>query len=373
MATGSHNWQLFGYDLRGLAGLWRAGWGELFWGQDSRLRRLLDEPVRVNFPDSEPVPAHGASAQVLPDDLVLARWLKLPEAVEADLLSVLALEVRANSPFPEDDTCYGWRIGARANKQLHICLVIVSRSAVLSYLRERLGELGAEHTEVWAQVDEQLLVIEGFGEARRYQRYRRRLRRLGFYTVYGLLLMLAILSAPMAVRYAQLQAYESLYEETRREAGEAIRLRSQLTASEQRLNDIKAELAASGQPYRELVRLTSLLGDDAWLSQFELRGDRLRIQGEANNAAALMQELSTRGWYTDVRASSAIRRQRSGAESFALEMTASAERVAPEPVEIPEVVEETHVIEPIAEPVVPQESEVEEPETQEPEVEEVAP
>lgn len=354
MATDSRNWQLFGYDLHSVLGLWRAGWRELFWGQGSRLRALLDEPVRVHYPDSALEPSgETASAQVLPDDLVLTRWLSLPQAVEGELLSVLALEVRANSPFPADDTCFGWRIGSRANNQLRVCLAIVSRSAVLGYLRGHLAEQAVERTEVWAEVDGQLLVVEGFGETRRYDRYRRRLRRLGLYSAYCLLVLLLILSVPMGIRYAQWQSYETLYQDTRREAADAVRLRNQLTASEQRLAAIKEEIAAAGKPYRELQRLTGLLGDDIWLSQFELRGDRLRIQGEADNAAALMQELSTRGWYSDVRATAAIRRQRSGKESFALELTPSAQWVMPEPVDIPEVVAEPEIEPLLAEPLFP--------------------
>lgn len=336
MALGSHHWTLFGYDLRTLPAIWLASWRDVLWSEDAPLRYWLDEPVEVREPwaSAGPDPSTQlvgrrsndqtcrAKAQLLPDQMVLVCWLNIPERAEAHLSSALALEIRARSPFPADDTSFGWRIAGRAGGVLRVCLTIVSRSAVHAYLERHLSATEVETEEVWVRVADLYLVISGFGEQRRHVRYSGRLKRLAAWCGYVLLLSVVLMLLPVGLRAIQLQHYQDELASVQAGSAEAVRLRNELAINNERAREITRLAQAAGKPYDELLRLTFLLNDSIWVSALELRGEKLRIDGMAENAAELMQLLSAQPHYSDVRAPSAIRRDaRTGQERFVLEIT----------------------------------------------------
>ena len=132
MFESGQNWELFGYDMRNLGKHLRAAWRDLLWTYDSPVRAHLDEPVMLHslsgsacYQAGEPIgdTKTDCRAVLLPDELVLSRSLRLPVAVEADLESVLALEVNSNSPFAAADTGFGWTLVARDEQYLHLVLL----------------------------------------------------------------------------------------------------------------------------------------------------------------------------------------------------------------------------------------------------------
>jgi len=111
--------RLFGMDLATVPGYLREGWSEaLRWPV---LRWLTpDDPVRVLHADGTEsvrpgVSAHriAAPAQVrfaaveLAEEALLRRSLLLPRLTEDELRQAVELDVRAASPFPEDDVVWG--------------------------------------------------------------------------------------------------------------------------------------------------------------------------------------------------------------------------------------------------------------------------
>ncbi|WP_151702568.1 PilN domain-containing protein [Nitrincola alkalilacustris] len=335
MASTDNQWRLFGIDLRGLANIWRAGWRDIAWSQDSVLRRWLDEAVRVREPGAETSRIYQAGrvtrqqavscdAIVLPAELLLVKQLSLPESVEADIDSALGFEIRANSPFPPDDTCTGWTITSRKAGHIKVSLVIVSRSTVNNYLRQTVMPTD-ESYEVWALAEDQPVVISGFGEAARYRRYERKLKRLLLGVAYSVVMLALIPAVPVLAKHQELQKLERLHHRVQEGARESVQLRARLAASNEQASMINHMLSTGFDPYRQLQTLTVLLGDDVWLASLELRKDRLRIDGRAENAASLMQALSQRPEFVEVRSPSAIRRERSGEERFVLDIMLSAE------------------------------------------------
>lgn len=336
MKIDSHQWVLFGYDLRSLGGLWRMAWKELLWRQDSRLRVWLDEPVNVWPPQTSTASTEPATpkvvgrflgapalaeAQQLPDELVLAFWLNLPERAEAELESALELEVRAKSPYPPEDSCYGWRIVSRLDGVLRICVVLVSRSGVMAYLHRFLDIDTAAKREVWACVDDLYIQVPGFGEAAREHRYAKRLQGIFAWLGFALVISLVLMVTPVVLRSIQTDFYREELRQAQDASAEAVRLRNQLAQNNERVQEIQRLTDAAGDPYAELLRLTYLLNDQVWLTGLELKGDRLRLDGMADNAADLMQLLSDQPGYLEVRAPSAIRRDpRSNQERFVLDV-----------------------------------------------------
>ena len=333
MADTSQRWNLFGLDLRYAHQYWHAAWNELFSGERSWLRRSLEETVQVLSPESGAEHYYRAGKQVkkqksktqaciIPDQLVLVKELILPENVELELDSLLALEVRARSPFLEEYTCYGWCVSGHKDGQIQVCLVMLSRDTVLSYLRKNgLAESGHD-IEVWASVNNQTIVINGFGELPRYQRYQRRIKWLIAGTVYSLLMLGLLISIPVAVKYQQLEIRDKQYTAVQESSAQAVALRTQLSVNNERAREINHLLASSPDPYPIIERLSELLSDNIWLSMVDIKGDKIRIEGFASNAAALMQKLSEQPEIEKVSAPSAIRfDSRSKREHFVLDLS----------------------------------------------------
>ena len=61
---------------------------------------------RVFGLSAHPSAVAGATAVLLPDDLVLTRRIELPSVAEAELAAIAVLEAEANSPFSKEDTSF---------------------------------------------------------------------------------------------------------------------------------------------------------------------------------------------------------------------------------------------------------------------------
>ena len=227
MLEAGRNWQLFGYDTRALGKYWLGAWRSLWWAEESPVRRHFDEVVCLHREDGAALYQAGrecppapfvCEAIALPDDLVLARQLRLPLAVEPDLAAVIALEVSANSPFTGGDTSHGWQVLGRGDEQLRVLLVIVSRSAVMTYLGRQYGIHDARAREVWAQVDGASVVLHGFGEERRETLYRRRLRKCGLMLAAAAALLFTVVAVAAGVKRAELLQIEARAASAQREA-----------------------------------------------------------------------------------------------------------------------------------------------------------
>lgn len=335
MLDSSQAWNLFGYDVSQLVTTFKTGWYEFLWGEGSAVREALDEPVslldsagngncyRVGLPvDNQNT---RSQAVLLPDNLVLARVLKLPAAAEGNLAVVVALEAKASSPFPEDDTCFGWSIRQRRTGTLDVLLVICARSSVMEYLASHHDTHDTHACEVWAEIDGTMQVIAGFGESARQQRYRRRLLRAGGGLAYCLVALVLCFAIATGMKYLDMQRVEAAYDEVRLRAARAVELREALNLGNSRVKAANKMLAERPDFYRELMRLSALLDDETWITLVDIKNGTMRINGQSPNAAAVMQKLTDESAYDEVTAPSAIRKaRRSDLENFVLEITFAA-------------------------------------------------
>lgn len=333
MPLASQQWILFGYDLRQLSTLARTLWSEVLNSPDGFLRRNFDEQVTLiqldknNREDISVAAIGGANlpakstAIVLPDELQLSLLLNLPVAAESYLESAVALEVQMRSPFAAGDTVYGYREVTRKEGTLEVALVLASKSAVEAYLNRAANY---PPSELWANVYGHWVVISGYAENAREQRYKRRLLRVAAWSMAIFLLTLVLMAIPVGLRHIQLNYYQDQQFSAQQAAAPALALRNSLVASNQRIEEINAWLAGQPNGLQELARLTAALPDDAYLTNLELSKEKLRIEGMASNAALLMQTLSELNYYSKVTAPSAIRRDpRSQLERFVLDLQVS--------------------------------------------------
>ena len=309
MLDRSQQWHLFGYDMRRIGQHWQVAWAEFLWGDRSPVRARLDDIVRVDdgagsrcYHAGVPVAADDATCQavILPDSLVLVRALTLPRAAEDELQSVMQLEVAANSPFPVSDTAAGWSLVERIERALQVELAIVSRSAAMRYLGQHYDIHDVQAREIWALAGEHPIVLRGFGEGDRLARYQRRLLRIATLLGGGLLLLLLILALAAGGKYLELQQYQALAGRVEREAAEVTRQRESLSAANQTIIAVNDYLREHPDPHTLLARLTRLLGDEAYVAQFTLRGRDLRLRGRAQDGAGVVQELTRQPEFEEV-------------------------------------------------------------------------
>ena len=339
MLETSQPWSLFGFDLRRGPHYFLAGWRDFLWGDDSPVLNAVDEVVKVHQEKgdvryyqagklvAEPATTAGVKAEaiVLPERLVLAKTLQVPIAAEADLDSMLVLEVKSSSPFPENDTCYGWAILERGDSNLDVQLVISSQSAVMAFIATRLDCHDIHAYEVWAEAAGRMVVVSGFGEAKRQQRNRRRMGRMAMTLAYSLALVMTVFALGAGAKYLELQKVLALHAEVKQSSSNAVELRTELTTSKDTLAAVKSLLPEYPPPHPELKRLAAILADDTWLSSAELSGDNIKISGESSDAAAVMQQLLDHPAYIRVVAPVAIKKVRSGMENFVLNLTLAPE------------------------------------------------
>lgn len=323
------SFRLFGLDLFGVfdylrEGLREAGcWRWLAWLSPQ-------EPVCLIAPDgtrsirrgvsplvvSGRVPARTIAVE-LDEEVVLVRRLRLPRLATRELEAALLLQARALSPFPEDDLVWGWRRDA-AGDGLALTLVMVSRAEVERRV-DRLGVSPEERPEVWFDGDRPVL-IRGFGENVRARRERRTRGLLLIATVS--LPVLALIAAAAPVYRAANRADEAQVRlaALQKQAAPSIDLRERLVKLRESAAALGQRIADPGRELDTLDLLTKVIPDDAMVSRAEFRGPVLRLTGIADDGTRVLQLLTNRPEFAEVKALAPFSRIASGKESFSIEL-----------------------------------------------------
>lgn len=327
--------RLFGVDLTAVPAYLRDGWAEaLRW---PAFRWLTpDEPVRVIQADGAESVRQGATGRrigspakvrfcaiELAEDTVLRRSLVLPRLTEEELRQAVELDVRAASPFPEQEVVWGSRV--EDGEPLRVEIALTSRRLIEQQIEAHRPLLKGVAPEIWV-AGERPIVIAGYGEAARLAQARR--LRLA---LFGLLSATALLLAALAIT-PTLQLRERALEAAGRsdELLSAVKPQAQMRDELVRLGEQIRVLDKAAEQRHDLVALidqvTRQLPDDAVLSRLEITGGTVRLSGQADNAAQLLQTLGANAAFRDVRAPSGISRGPAGGkEGFTIEFRVAAE------------------------------------------------
>jgi hypothetical protein len=329
MLEKGQNWELFGYDVRHLGRYWTAAWRDMLWAHDSPVRRRLDEVVTVRAGGGGSTCYQAGAvctgqtdsvcaAILLPDELVLCKQIAVPLQAESELDSMLELEVRASSPFSATDTRWGWAVVGRDESAIRVALAIVSASATMAFLGREYDVHDSRAQEVWVEVAGTMVVVRGFGEGLREQRYRRRLLQCAGLVGVIAALLLAMVGAAALFKSAELQGLEKISATTTRAAADASRLKTLLAVANETIAAANEVVALYPNPHAEIARLTKLLGDETSITSFSMAGPEIRLRGRAADAALVMQQLTDEPAYSQVLAPQAISRVADGQEQFSL-------------------------------------------------------
>ena len=259
----------------------------------------------------------------MPDELVLRARSVMPLLDDEALSRAVSLRVQQLSPFAFDDTVSGWRCDA-AGERLTVDVAMASRTQLTSWLESRPAAVDrAGELELWVDADAPI-VLQGFGEAARARRTGRRTALMA-----GLIGLAVVLVGSMIA----LPAWEKRRQAEQAEASVARlqdSVRDEMATKERlgRLTRLVSELSGSDRGARELLavlgRITEAVPDGAVARRLAFDGDRVQLNGLADDAAQLLQVLSRQPGFAGVRAPGAITRNAlTGKEAFMIEFQLS--------------------------------------------------
>lgn len=294
-----------------------------------RLARGQAQPV-AGAPSDADLPAW-----LLPTERVLERRLMLPPLAPDDLAQAVQLDVAAASPFGASQTVHGWALRPVGPQLCQVDVAMASRQQVEQAL-QAAGFDPARPPEVWVLPPADAagavypVVLRGFGEGRRERQVRQGLkRRLG---LLALLLALgaAVAVTPTALVRARAQQAQQSFAALQKQAAPQLAQREALVKRLERLQAVgqiqQQQLAMA--PVLDL--LTRALPDGAWLTGLRVEGNKLTLNGQADDAAALVQRLAREPGAHEVRlASPATRGAGAAKETFIIELKLDAGRYGP--------------------------------------------
>jgi general secretion pathway protein L len=230
----------------------------------------------------------------------------------------------AASPFVESELAWGFAIDHRSRDAVKVDIALTSRPLIETQVAQSRERLGGLEPEIWAD-GEVPIVLPGYGEGRRVRsasHYRRAL--LGLVLLALLLGCLRAITPVMQMRNKVAEANRKT-EEMMRKVKPQADLRDELT----RLNDQLHKLDTAARQRIDVLALlndlTQRIPDDTMVTRFELNNGVVRISGQGDNAAKLIQDLGKQGAFREVRAPMGIARAPAGGkESFTIEFNVGA-------------------------------------------------
>lgn len=261
----------------------------------------------------------------VPEDLVLRRSLVLPRMSALHRAEALLLDVRSNSPFPEEDLAWGSIDVEKEGGRQHIDLVISSRRHLSGFMQDRWPELAAaaRQPEVWAWSGlGSPIVIQGYGEFHRLNDAAA-VRRWNW-VLAGVAVALATMAAitpTIQLRMRALEAVDSMNAVMRRVAP-LVRKRDELAVLNDQARALELIAAERVDPAGVMEHLTRILPDDTYLYGLDVQKAKITASGHTVDASAVLQKLSLDPRLKNVRAPMAVTRQFGATkEAFVIEFT----------------------------------------------------
>lgn len=276
---------------------------------------------RIPLGDDQLVPRVPRVQVTLPPEYYLARTVDLPVAAAADLQQAIAFQIEALTPFTRDDVWLfcGEQQRLSDGKRLRAWLVAVPKR-----WRHALTALGLTLEDAPIAGPRALPPQEGditltFRPGSQGSRV-----PLGWVLI-GLNLAALVLAVSLHLdnREKTLEALKAQIKEQQDDALAAADLQRRADVLQQRLTELQQRRSAHVPRVALLDEVTRRLDDHTWVHRFELRDNKLRLQGSSSNASALIGELDASPLIGDVRFEASLTRDPSGGERFNLAGTVS--------------------------------------------------
>jgi len=235
----------------------------------------------------------------LPHEHVLFLSFPLPSEAEKNLHEVVGYELGRHAPFKIEQVYFDYIIRERRRdeKKLWLSVTVVPKKQV-DPLLERVRTLGfvPEVLTVSEAEGDSVAVcnLAGFNLLPKAQQVSARgaINSLtNLLTVSAVLLMIAVSGYPLLMQEIRITDMKSQIDAIKSDATSVISMKQQL----EQASEESAYVEDKKQKYPEVLdilnALTTLLPDDTWLEQFEIKGSRLRVLGFSADASSLIERL----------------------------------------------------------------------------------
>lgn len=280
--------------------------------------QLGRDPQALAGPGAERV------VRLSPEDVVSASVV-LPSATEENLREVLAFEMDRYTPFRAEQVYYDYRIAARDREhgKLRVQLFATPRER-LDPILETLGRWGLAPlaVEVREAREEGAAPPASVNLLPRGQRARGSGARSGWNRALAAAaagLVIAAVAIPLVHKARLVETLRSDVADARRAAETVQSMRARLEESIEEVTFLTDRKHALPAVIDLLDALTRLLPDDTWLLRFELREDRMKIQGESPAASNLISLIESSDLFRDPSFVAPVTQNpRSGQERFVI-------------------------------------------------------
>lgn len=246
---------------------------------------------------------------LIDDDLILLRELTLPSLGERDIAAAVAMDVQFASPFPADDTCYGFRSHRLPNGALRIEIALARQS--------QLEQIQITHAKLALFARGHYGAISLQGDAHSDARTGLRSPLTLSLMILLILVLIAWIISPTLLLRAQAQVHEAALAQLNREAAPLLQKREELGALQQQLENAQKFSNEHPDPVQLLEQLSAQIPDNTWISQLSLRKDQLTLEGVSDNAIAIVSLLEKIPELKEVRLGASVNRDpRNGKETF---------------------------------------------------------
>ncbi len=268
-----------------------------------RRRGAQVEAVEELTAESDPMLQRAAVARVkesgeepvrsvrleLPAARALLRRIQLPLAAESNLAGVIGFEMDKHTPFKADQVYSAWRVVRQdvASRQLVLDLAVVPK-AVLDEELAALAALELSPSEVDLRRGDAAAGLNLLPAGRR-QHAGNPTRRLNLILgVSAIALLFVMLNESVAARRAGLEVLRDAVAAQRQQAEHVEGLKRQVQEAVVAANFLADRKCIQAPTIEVLNELTNLLPDHTWLERMTFFGQQVQLQGQSQQANALI-------------------------------------------------------------------------------------
>lgn len=235
----------------------------------------------------------------LPHEHVLFLSFPLPLEAEKNIHEVVGYELGRHAPFKIEQVYFDYivRERRRNEKKLWLSVTVVPKKQVDPIL---------EHVRSLGFVPEVLTVSEtGEGEgttcdlavfnllprAQQLSAHSAMNSLAKVLTVSAILLLITVSGYPLLMQEVRISDMKSRADAVKKEAASVLSMKQQLEQASEESSYVEEKKQKYPEVLDILNALTTLLPDDTWLEQFELKGSRVRMLGYSADASSLIERL----------------------------------------------------------------------------------
>lgn len=249
---------------------------------------MLQQAVVARLRDAGEEPVRSVRLE-MPAARALLRRIQLPLAAEANLAGVISFEMDKHTPFKADQVYSAWRVVRQdpATRQLTLDLAVVPK-AVLDTELASLQALSLSPDVVDLRRGDTAAGLNLLPVGRR-QRAGNPARRLNWILgVSAVALLFVMLNESVAARKAGLEVLRDAVAAQRQQAEHVETLKRQVQEAIVAANFLADRKCVQAPTIEVVNELTNLLPDHTWLERMTFFGQQVQLQGQSQQANALI-------------------------------------------------------------------------------------